>query len=52
MKKEKTKAIKIWGIGENDDEASILREVANSIEEGYTNGLVGCSTVEWEVEEK
>jgi len=52
MKKEKTKAIKIWGIGENDNEADILRYVASQVEEGYTNGLVGATTIEWSMEEK
>ena len=52
MKKEKTKTITISGIGQDDNEADILRYVASQVEEGYTNGLVGSTTIEWSMEEK
>ena len=35
---------------ENIDDASYAcREVANAIEEGYTNGFIGCSCDSWEI---
>ena len=34
-----------------DDVRCALEEVANSIEQGYTNGFIGCSGDTWEINE-
>lgn len=33
-----------------EDAATACREVANLIEEGYTNGTIGCSGDTWEID--
>lgn len=44
--------IVIEGIDEEDGLAEALREVAEKIEQGYTNGIVGYSSASWRIEEE
>ena len=46
------KKIIIEHIPNNENEAEVLRQIANDIEAGYTNGLVGCTTIEWSIEKQ
>lgn len=46
------KKIIITDIPNNENEAEVLRQIANDIEAGYTNGLVGCTTIEWSIEKQ
>ncbi len=44
------KKIIITNIPNKENEAEVLRQIADDIEAGYTNGLVGCTTIEWSIE--
>lgn len=46
------KKVVIENIDEEDGIAEALREVAEKIEEGYTNGVVGWSGATWYIEEE
>lgn len=46
------KKIIITDIPNDENEAEVLRQIANDIEAGYTNGLVGCTTIEWSIEKQ
>lgn len=34
-----------------EDASVVLEEIAEKITQGYTNGIVGCSTTTWYVED-
>ena len=46
------KKIIVTNIPNKENEAEVLRQIANDIEAGYTNGLVGCTTIEWSLEKE
>ena len=46
------KEIIVTNIPNKENEAEVLRQIADDIEAGYTNGLVGCTTIEWSIEKE
>ena len=46
------KKIIVTNIPNKENEAEVLRQIADDIEAGYTNGLVGCTTIEWLIEKE
>ena len=41
----------IINVTDAEDAANACREVAEAIEQGYTNGLIGWSADTWEIED-